>query len=64
MAITFPISPLTKKVKAEVFVKNVRVDDTGDADNGQGTPDIAVDKLGVIHVVWADWRNDADGDNT
>ncbi len=34
-------------------------DDLGDAQ--QNIPSIAVDSSGVIHVVWEDWRNDADG---
>lgn len=34
-------------------------DDLGDTQ--QNIPSIAVDTRGTIHVVWEDWRNDADG---
>ncbi|UCG70035.1 MAG: exo-alpha-sialidase [Thermoplasmata archaeon] len=34
-------------------------DDLGDAQ--QNIPSVSVDSCGVIHVVWEDWRNDADG---
>ncbi|UCE37947.1 MAG: hypothetical protein JSW00_01520 [Thermoplasmata archaeon] len=34
-------------------------DDPGDAQ--QNIPSVAIDSNGVIHVVWEDWRNDADG---
>lgn len=40
-----------------VFGPNVRVDDTGFQLSDQVYPDIAVDDMGVIYVVWYDDRN-------
>jgi hypothetical protein len=34
-------------------------DDPGDAQ--QNIPSVAIDSNSIIHVVWEDWRNDADG---
>lgn len=43
------------------FGSNVNVI-SGDLNNrGQGMPSIGVDELGNPHVVWTDYRNDADG---
>jgi hypothetical protein len=42
------------------FNESIKVsDDPGDAQ--QNIPSIAIDSKGKLHVVWEDWRNDADG---
>jgi hypothetical protein len=46
--------------KGESFNTNIRVDDTGSNTSTQHYTSIAVDNQGIIHVVWTDWRNDAD----
>ena len=46
--------------KAESFDVNIRVDDSGTNTSMQYYASIAVDNQGIIHIAWADWRNDAD----
>jgi hypothetical protein len=46
--------------EAESFNANIRVDDAGSNASTQHYTSIAVDNQGTIHVVWTDWRNDAD----
>jgi hypothetical protein len=48
-------------VKAEAFSTNIRVDDTGLSTSFQGVSFIAIDNKGIIHIVFGDWRDDADG---
>lgn len=43
---------------AEVFMSNVRVDDTGLNNSGQAGPSVAISRDGTIHVAWTDQRND------
>ncbi len=42
------------------FDRNTRINDNS-APSRQHTVDIATDNSGVLHAVWRDWRNDADG---
>ena len=42
----------------KTFEKDVMVDDAYTVTSQQRNPSIAVDKLGVIHVVWEDYRDD------
>jgi hypothetical protein len=46
---------------AEFFTPNIRIDNTGINTSYQVGPSIAVDSQGTLHVVWEDWKNDADG---
>jgi hypothetical protein len=46
---------------AEIFTQNIRVDDLEPSTSYQIYPSIAIDYQGILHVVWEDWRNDADG---
>jgi hypothetical protein len=45
---------------AENFTQNIRVDDLEPSTSYQIYPSIAIDYQGILHVVWEDWRNDAD----
>jgi hypothetical protein len=47
---------------AELFTSDIRVDDTGTNISTQYCTSITVDNQGTIHVVWTDWRNDADSE--
>ena len=56
VVINTPIS-----VKAEYFSANVLVNDAWVNNSTQIYPSIVVDNNDTIYVMWADWRNDADG---
>ncbi|MHA2428782.1 MAG: Ig-like domain-containing protein [Candidatus Hermodarchaeia archaeon] len=48
-------------VSGEIFSTNIRVDDLEPSASFQVGPSIAIDNRGTAHIVWEDWRNDADG---
>jgi hypothetical protein len=61
LLIAIGLGCMRTNVSAEYFSDNIRVDDSGISISAQVGPSIEIDNQGIIHVVWEDWRNDADG---